>query len=119
MSLSFLRIRWKERATDITSFSSSVKAAAYVAVPRLVCPEPFRGRGYLYVASCDSTQKGSSTGEDRKGTVPGAGSCAVVAKAWVPHHSHLCDPASESHQERCGQTLLSPLPPLRVSQKEN
>ena len=74
MSLSFLRVRWKERATDITGFSSSVRAATYVSAPGPVCPKPFRRRGYLYVASCDSTQKGSSTGEDRKGTVPGAGS---------------------------------------------
>lgn len=41
------------------------------------------------MASCNSSQKGSSTGQGRKGTVPGVGSCAVVATAWLPHQSSV------------------------------
>lgn len=41
------------------------------------------------MASCNSSQKGSGTGEGRKETVPGVGSCTVVAKAWLPHQSSV------------------------------
>lgn len=85
-SLSFLRVRWKE-PNDIISFSSLSRQQPTCLPPGQTCLELLRGRGCLYVASCNSSPKGSSTGEGRKGTVPGVGSCAVVATAWLPHQS--------------------------------
>lgn len=41
------------------------------------------------MASCSSGQKGSGTGEDRKGTVPEVGSWAVLAKARLPYQSSV------------------------------
>lgn len=73
-----------ERANDITSFSSLVKAAAYLFAPRPDVPRALQGERILYVASCNSTQREAA--QDRKGTVPGVGSMASTLQSSVTQH---------------------------------
>lgn len=75
-----------ERANDITSFSSSVKAAAYLSAPRPDVPGALQGDRISVCSQLQQHSKGSSTGEDRKRTVPGVGSMASTPQSSVTRH---------------------------------
>lgn len=70
-------------------------------------PEALQQEGTPVCSQLQQYSKGSGTGENRKGMVPGLGNCAVVAKIWLPYL--ICEPDMESQATAKGVAKPSPL----------